>query len=74
LFEEEITMTGLQKTRLTKLLAIAVGAGEDFGEDHLNVLISIGQGMFWSHELDEAARDLAYEVDKTLEVASHGQR
>jgi hypothetical protein len=62
---------GLKRTstpELKKLLAAAVGASvEDFGDDYLETMLTIGQGMFWSEELDIAARELAAKVKEEFE-------
>jgi len=51
---------------LTRLLAEATTGGEDFGPDHEDVLVTIGKGMFWSQDWDEAARELAKEIHAEL--------
>lgn len=57
---------------LNELLAGAIGAAaEDFGEDHLQTLLLIGQGMFWSKELDIAARELADKVKEEFKLFSN---
>jgi len=39
---------------------------EDFNEETFETLILIGQGMFWSQELESAAKKLAKEVKLSL--------
>lgn len=58
---------------LTVLLASAIGAGSDLDVTHVDTLVTIGKGMFWSHELDEAARKLAKKAnDKFVDIAGAG--
>lgn len=57
------------KARLKTLLAAAVGAGDDFSDTHLETLVMIGTGMFWSPELSHAAVELADKVSTELDKA-----
>jgi hypothetical protein len=58
-----------ERDRLKELLSKVIGADKfDIGDDHLDVLISIGQGMFWTKELDVAARELAAKVEAELSL------
>ena len=52
---------------LHTLLAQAIGEHENFGDDHLQTLITVGKGMFWSKELDQAARALAEQVEEEFD-------
>ena len=60
-------LTTEEQTTLNNLLAKVTGAGPDYGQDYTDALISIGIGMFWSKELDMAARDLASKADAAIE-------
>ena len=57
------------KARLKTLLAAAVGAGDDFFDAHLETLVTIGKGMFWSAELNHDAVELADKVSTELDKA-----
>jgi hypothetical protein len=53
---------------LKKWLATAIGVNvEDITDSHLETVLSITQGMFWSEELDKAARELAAKVNEEFE-------
>jgi hypothetical protein len=63
-------LTDEEHSTLNSLLARATGAGPDYGQDYTDVLLAIGVGMFWSKELDMAARDLASKVASEIEPYS----
>jgi hypothetical protein len=52
------------KSTFNQMLADALGAGEHFSDEHVEILLLIGQGMFWSDEFNIAARKLADKVRK----------
>ena len=56
-----------EQSTLNRLLAKATGAGPDYRQGHSDVLLSIGIGMFWSKELDLAARDLASKANAAID-------
>jgi len=60
----------IERSELTKLLAIATTAHDDFDLDYQNIIVTIGKGMFWSKEFDMAARKLAKKIDAELEMYS----
>ena len=62
--------TDTERSSLTKLLAIATTAHEDFDMDYQNVIVTIGKGMFWSKEFDMAARELAARIDARFEMVA----
>ena len=55
---------------LTVLLAKTTTAHKDFSEAETEVLVDIGAGMFWSEELDQAARALAEQARRELDRAA----
>jgi hypothetical protein len=55
-----------EQSTLNRLLAKATSAGPDYAQDYTDVLLSIGKGMFWSKELDMAARDLASKANAAI--------
>jgi len=65
------TLTDNEKTQLRALLAKATGAGFELCQDSVGTLVTIGKGMFWSKELDQAARFLANTAEKEMQVFSN---
>lgn len=55
---------------LAALLAQATTAGEDFGPEHEETLVTIGKGMFWSQDFDNEARALAKKIRSELSLFS----
>ena len=59
----------IDERKLADVLADAIKVPrEDFSKYHLETLIAIGKGMFWSAELDNKAKGLKNEVDAELEI------
>ena len=65
-----MTITDQEKVTLRQLLAKATSAGPDFGYEQMEVLITIGAGMFWSPELAARAHQLAEDVDEEFALAN----
>ena len=57
-----------ERTELCRLLAKATGGGPDFSSDEAEIIITIGQGIFWSKELHQGAIELAKKVDKEFAI------
>jgi hypothetical protein len=57
--------------QLDRLLGGATNTGEDWDWGYTDVLVTIGKGMFWSPELDRAARELAQRVREELALYDH---
>jgi len=72
--EQNTNEARVSGSELNALLAHAIGSSlEDFGDEHLETLLLIGQGMFWSKELDIAARELAQKVKDEFERFSNAR-
>lgn len=49
------------------LMAEEIGVREIFSVNDMDVLISIGKGMFWSKQFDERARQLARDFERAVD-------
>ncbi len=58
----EISLSENKKIELTSLLAEATTAYDSFKPNDLDIIVTIGKGMFWSKELDKEARALATKI------------
>lgn len=61
-----------RETLLTELLAVQVGVGEDMSVHETRILVSIGQGIFWSKPYHIMAKALAEAVEAEFETIPTG--
>ena len=59
-----------ERSQLTDLLSQTLGIGYDFDRTHTEILLLIAKGMFWSQELDTAARRLAQRAQSEMDPYS----
>jgi hypothetical protein len=56
-----------ERSQLTDLLSQTLGIGYDFDGTYTEILLLIAKGMFWSQELDTAARHLAQRAQSEMD-------
>jgi len=64
-------MNNKEASELTRLLAAATTAHDQFSNEHQDIIVTIGKGMFWSREFDMEARALAKKINDEFECFSN---